>query len=145
MSAHSSEPSPKPLGAGRNRGGVTPLFVTSFVVTRWCGGEQILIPVHYTTALFPNEPSSGVLKSSSHIYPHMRNISSGCSDDNQHRYGTWPIDEPQVVNYQLTKTLPDRKLERKTWRVGLGIVHGMASLRLKKFIKCYSLLKVLTQ
>ena len=38
------------------------------------------------------------------------------------RYDTWPIDEPQVVNYQLTKTLPGQELERKNVAGWLG--HG---------------------
>ena len=52
----------------------------------------------------------------------MYSISSGCSDGNQHRYGTWLIDEPQVFNHQLTKTLPDQELERKKVPGWLG--HG---------------------
>lgn len=60
-----------------------------------------------------------------HICQHMQSIPNGVLPAIS-RYGTWPIDEPRVVNYQLPKTLPDQKLEWKKvagW-LGHGACHG---------------------
>ena len=47
-----------------------------------------------------------------HICQPMHSIPNGVLQAIS-RIGTWPIDEPRVVNYQLSKALPNQELERK--------------------------------
>ena len=93
-----------------------------------------MILIHCSIAQFSNKPPSGVIK---FIY----NISTLLTIVNG--YDTHPADELRLVHYQLTKALPDQKLEREKIG-GLGMVCVMASLRLGEVIKCHSLRQVFT-